>query len=234
MLRGAAVTLLRRAATSSSSLSTGRAAGVVAARRSYATDEVIPKKEHSLPLPLRLFGLEGRYATALYYAAGDKNNLNAVESDLLSLAELAKSNETFRDFLKDPSVPKQDKAKAIVKLLDSLKLNPVTVQFFGTLAEHGRLPQTLKVIEAFEDILRAYRGEVKAVVTSADPLTDQELNEVKSALGDYVEKGQTIKLQTKVNREIIGGLVVDVGDKHIDLSLATRVRVLEQSLREAF
>ncbi len=122
------------------------------------------------------------------------------------------------------------------------------------MAANGRLPITDKIINAYYDILRAFRGEMKAVVTSPDVgpqivsivlgprydlqsrpqvLTEAELSEIKGALSGLVEKGQTISIEQKTDPSIIAGFVVDIGDKHLDLSLATRVKSLENALSAA-
>ncbi len=78
-----------------------------------------------------MFGLTGRYATALYHAAGNKEILKAVEDDLKAVESIRESSELFRSFLEDPSVSRSVKKEGIVNVLASAKLNPITVQFFG-------------------------------------------------------------------------------------------------------
>jgi len=70
----------------------------------------------------------------------------------------------------------------------------------------------------FCDLLLAHHGDVNALVTTALELTPADLEEVKKALGGYVQKGQNVKITQRVDRSIIGGIMVAIGDKFIDLS----------------
>jgi len=65
------------------------------------------------------------------------------------------------------------------------------------------------------------------------PLTAEEFSSAKAALEKLLEKGKLLNLKAEVNPEIIGGLVVDIGDKHLDLSLNTRIRKVEQLLAQS-
>lgn len=68
---------------------------------------------------------------------------------------------------------------------------------------------------------------------NSQPLTAEEFSSAKAALEKLLEKGQLLNLKAEVNPEIIGGLVVDIGDKHLDLSLNTRIRKVEQLLAQS-
>lgn len=197
-------------------------------RREFAA-EAAPKSK--LPPPLPLYGLEGRYATALYYAAGAKEKLATIEQELANIGEMIGTDAEFTNFLKDPSIARASKAVILKEVLTKLKASTDTVQFFVTLAENGRLPETGKIITAFQEITRNYRGEVKATITSAEPLSDSETAAAKKALAKLVEQGKTVLVDVKVDPSIIGGLIVDVGDKYIDLSLKTRVKQLENIIK---
>jgi F-type H+-transporting ATPase subunit O len=67
----------------------------------------------------------------------------------------------------------------------------------------------------------------------AQPLTAAELASAKAALEKLLIKGQTLNLKAAVKPEIIGGLVFDIGDKHVDLSLNTRIRRAEQLIAKS-
>ena len=64
-------------------------------------------------------------------------------------------------------------------------------------------------------------------MTTADPLSGEEAEEIRKGLGDILPKGKTLTLVQKVDPAIIGGVVIDVGDKHIDLSIASRIKQVE-------
>lgn len=84
--------------------------------------------------------------------------------------------------------------------------------------------------------MAAHRGEVEVIITSATPLDKAHTQRLESALsGSAVAKeggGQKIKFTHKVNPAIQGGLTVDFAGKSVDLSVASKVRKLNQLLEE--
>mmetsp|Transcript_14549 Transcript_14549/g.37138 ORF Transcript_14549/g.37138 Transcript_14549/m.37138 type:complete len:83 (-) Transcript_14549:461-709(-) len=81
--------------------------------------------------------------------------------------------------------------------------------------------------------MAAHRKEVKAVVTSAETLSKSDLKEVMKVLEGLVEAGESIKLESKVDPNILGGLVVSVGDRFIDLSVSTRIKQMKNELLQS-
>jgi len=98
-----------------------------AAPRSFATAAAATEAA----LPLKLFGLPARYASALYLAAAKAKALPEVEKDLKTVVELAAANATFAEFLLDPSQTKTAKLKGIGSILEAGKFSATTKQFFG-------------------------------------------------------------------------------------------------------
>lgn len=118
--------------------------------------------------PVTLFGLDGRYATALYTAAARQNTLEAVEKDLKALNAAVEKDAALQSFLENPTVNRASKMKGINDILAKAgKPSQLTQNFFETLAENGRLNQTSKVIASFEELMSAHRNELPLVVTSA-------------------------------------------------------------------
>ena len=146
------------------------------------------------------------------------------------LAAVAADSPSFAAFLRDRSIAKGAKAKQLSSLLADAKVSDVTKNFFAVLTDNNRLAELPRVVEAFRALLAVSKGQVTATVTTADPLTREEEEEVKKGLTDALPKGRTLNLVTRVNPALIGGLVVDIGDKHIDLSIASRVKQVQQLL----
>ena len=103
----------------------------------------------------------------------------------------------------------------------------------GLLSENNRLGELAKILEKFGDIAAEQRGQVLAVVTTADGLTREEAAEITSGLKQMLKPGQSLALDEKVDPSIIGGVVIDIGDKHVDMSILSRVRKLQQIVRDA-
>eukprot|EP00240_Pyramimonas_obovata_P014300 CAMPEP_0118933270 /NCGR_PEP_ID=MMETSP1169-20130426/11862_1 /TAXON_ID=36882 /ORGANISM="Pyramimonas obovata, Strain CCMP722" /LENGTH=209 /DNA_ID=CAMNT_0006876009 /DNA_START=104 /DNA_END=733 /DNA_ORIENTATION=+ len=182
--------------------------------------------------PVKQYGLAARYTGALYSAAVKAKSLDKVDKEIAQIAVMCKTSPTFKSFLSDPSVPKKKKSESIIALMTEMKFTDTTKHLFGVMASNGRLPETEKVAKLFSEIMMASKGEVPAAVTSAEPLTAKELADVTAACQASIGSGKTLKLEQKVDPSIIGGLMIDVGDKHIDLSINTKIRKMEALLQD--
>ncbi|GAA5868185.1 hypothetical protein JCM1840_006174 [Sporobolomyces johnsonii] len=200
--------------------------------RSYATQAT----QHVTP-PIQLHGLAGKYAGALYSAAAKQDALKAVEADLKGV-KTAIADSTVRDFLSNPILSAGDRSAGITALLSKASpkgASPLTKNFFEVLAENGRLYETDKVIADFLEIMSAHRGEVKVTITTAAPLEKDLQKRLEDSLksSKVAQGGKTLIIENKVNEAVLGGLVIDFGDKTLDLSVASRVSKLNAQLQES-
>ncbi|XP_014208737.1 ATP synthase subunit O, mitochondrial isoform X1 [Copidosoma floridanum] len=196
--------------------------------RSFSSSSVA---QQMVKPPLQVFGVEGRYATALYSAASKQKSLDAVEKDLLKFQGLLKTDKKLSEFIKDPSIKRQTKASAFQKI--GSNFNPATANLLGLLAENGRLSNLNQIINSFKLIMSASRGEVLCEVTSAKPLDAESKGKLEAALKSFLKSGQNIQLTTKVDPSIIGGLVVSIGDKYVDMSVATKIKKYTEVINAA-
>jgi F-type H+-transporting ATPase subunit O len=183
--------------------------------RTFATDAT-----HKPPLDL--FGLHARYANATYVAASKEGTLDKVETELLALKQTAASSAAFASFLENPLISRDSKETQIKSLL-AKKTTRTTLNLMTTLAGNARLAEMPKIAETFEKLMKAKRGQVEAVIISAEPLTKQQTDAVTAAMKSQVEKGQQVVLSTKVDPSIVGGLQVQIGDQFLDLSVSSRI-----------
>lgn len=181
--------------------------------------------------PIQVYGVEGRYATALFSAASKQKNLDQVEQDLGLVANLIKDPKMSR-MVMNPHVKRSVKQAAFSDALGKAKVSPITINLINVLAENGRLTLTPDVISAFSKMMSAHRGEVTCSVTTAQPLDDANLAELKVALNGFLAKGETIKLETKCDPAILGGMIVSIGDKYVDMSTKTKVQKLTKLIRD--
>ncbi|KAK9907612.1 hypothetical protein WJX75_006992 [Coccomyxa subellipsoidea] len=221
MLRSA-VTLLARGQRLTASAAARQAGAQV---RTFAE---APLQEPTVPT----HGIHGRYAFALFQAGLKAGDLDKIDKDLQQVEKLAESNPMFAQFLRDPSVPKKEKVTALEEILGKIQVSKTTQSFFEVLAENNRLNEVPKIVTTFEELVVSARGQVKATITTAQKLAANELAEIKKGLDGYLKKGQSLLLDQKVEPAIIGGVIIDIGDKHIDLSINTRIKKIQQLLME--
>ncbi|XP_018012170.1 ATP synthase subunit O, mitochondrial, partial [Hyalella azteca] len=182
--------------------------------------------------PVQLFTLEGRYATALYSAASKQKALPQVEKDLKEFGSLLKTDKPLKELLLNPLLKKELKKEALNFALTKKKANNLTINLFGALAENNRLAKVDAVLSSFDTIMAAERGEVVCEVTTAKPLDAAGQKEVQAALGAFLKKGETLNLTMKVDPSIIGGMVVSIGDKYVDMSIASKINKYTQVIQQ--
>uniref|UniRef100_A0A3P9H239 ATP synthase peripheral stalk subunit OSCP, mitochondrial n=1 Tax=Oryzias latipes TaxID=8090 RepID=A0A3P9H239_ORYLA len=198
--------------------------------RQLSTSVIRPAAKLVRP-PIQIYGVEGRYATALFSAASKQNKLDQVEQELGKVSVLIKDPKTAGIVL-NPHVKRSIKQKVFSDSLAKAKLSPLTVNLINVLADNGRLTLTADVIGAFGKMMSAHRGEVLCSVTTAQPLDEANLADLKVALKGFLQKGETIKLETKTDSSILGGMIISIGDKYVDMSTKTKIQKLTRLIRE--
>jgi F-type H+-transporting ATPase subunit delta len=173
--------------------------------------------------------LAGRYASALFDLASEAGTVTAVEGDLETLASALRESAELRALIRNPEVSREALGRVLAGLGKSLKLADLTKSFLGVLAQNRRAGELPATIRAFQSIAAAQRGEVNAEVASAHPLSDEQVATLEKKL--RVREGRTIKLKTRVDPELLGGLVVTIGSQRIDGSIRTRLNSLAQAMK---
>jgi len=174
-------------------------------------------------------GLAGRYASALFDLARESNAIDSVLKSLGDLkAGLAESAD-LRALVTSPIVGRTDAANAIGAVAKAMKLDSLTTKFLGVLAENRRLAALPGMIDAFNAIVANHRGEVTAKVTSAHPLTAEQVKTLTANLKSRV--GRDVTVATTVDPAILGGLVVQLGSQLIDGSIRTRLNSFATAMK---
>ncbi|XP_028129959.1 ATP synthase subunit O, mitochondrial [Diabrotica virgifera virgifera] len=174
--------------------------------------------------PLQIFGIEGRYASALYSAASKQKSLEGVEKDLLKLQAALKTDAKLRGFVDNPTIKRSLKSEALKAVAQKISLKPESANLLALLADNGRLNKLETVINAFKQIMAAHRGEVSCEVTTARDLDADQKQKLMGVLKSFVKSNQSIQLATKVDPSIIGGMIVSIGDRYVDMSVASKIK----------
>lgn len=174
--------------------------------------------------PIQVFGVEGRYATALYSAATKQKQLDAVEKELVKFKNTLKTDQKLREFIDNPTLNRQLKVEGLKQVASKFPLSSQSSNLLVLLAENGRLKNLDGIINVFQTLMAAHRGEVPCEVITAKPLDDALKTELEAALKSFLKQGEKLLLTTKVDPAIIGGMIVSVGDKYVDMSIASKVK----------
>jgi F-type H+-transporting ATPase subunit delta len=173
--------------------------------------------------------LSGRYATALFELARDSKTIDAVEASLADVRAALEQSPEFARLVASPLVSRQDAAKAVAAVAASIGVDGTTKNFLGVLAENRRLSQLPAIIRAFRSLAANHRGETKAEVTSAHPLSAAQVDALKQQLRTRI--GRDVSVDLSVDPALLGGLVVKIGSQMIDSSIKTRLNTLAHAMK---
>ncbi len=173
--------------------------------------------------------LAGRYATALFELARDGKQLDAVGRSLDSLRAAIAESADFKALTTSPLISRSESEKAVAAAARAMALDPLTTNFLGVLAKNRRLAALGGMIRAFGQLAAAHRGETSAEVTSAHPLSDDQVDALKANLKSRV--GRDVNVDLKVDPAILGGLIVKVGSQMIDGSIRTKLNTAAEAMK---
>lgn len=107
------------------------------------------------------------------------------------------------------------------------------INFLELVAENGRLKLLRKMINKFLAVMVAHRNEALCEVITAQPLDDSTRKILMDALKKFVKEGKNIQLTEKVDSSIMGGMIVGIEDKHIDMSIARKIQMYTDILKQS-
>jgi F-type H+-transporting ATPase subunit delta len=175
-------------------------------------------------------GVAGRYASALFDLARDAGRLDWVAGDLINLTQALATSPDLTRLVRSPAINAEDQGKAMGAILERLKAEPLTRNFVALVARNRRLFVLSDIMASFDRLLKRHRNQVGAEVTSAHPLDDGQLANLKRTLAETTCRD--VQLALKVDPSILGGLIVKVGSRMIDSSLKTRLNSLTLAMKE--
>ena len=171
-----------------------------------------------------------RYSRALFEVSRDSDDLDKVENDIKNFKLIYDKNLEVRNFIKDPSQIITEQNKLANLISDKLKFSKNVQKFLLLLIEKRRIFFVNKIIESFLRLCSQKRGEIKASLISSKELSQTELNDISRDLSKSM--GSTLKLDYKVDKELIGGLKLQLGSIMIDTSIRNKLKKYEQAMLE--
>jgi F-type H+-transporting ATPase subunit delta len=173
--------------------------------------------------------MAGRYAAALFELAKDQRQLDGVERDLALLSQMLEVSADLRRVVLSPVITTDDQAKALNTLLAKVGVAGLVGNFVNLIVRNRRLFALRDMIKSFRALLARERGEVSADVASAHPLTPEQMQALTDSL--RTSTGKNVRIDTRVDPNLLGGLVVKIGSRMIDSSLRTKLNNLKVVMR---
>jgi F-type H+-transporting ATPase subunit delta len=166
-----------------------------------------------------------RYAEAAYLIAREESKEDEWQ-DGLQTAGLVFGDTQVKRVLESSRVGSQQKRELVQRMLEGVE--PKVLNLGLLLLRRGRTSLGPQISQAYQEIVDREKGIAHATVTTAVPLEPGELEAVQRKLVD-ITNGPVI-VSTEVNEEILGGMVVRIGDRLIDGSTRSRLMALKQRL----
>jgi F-type H+-transporting ATPase subunit delta len=170
-----------------------------------------------------------KYAEALIelaYQAGDKV-AESIAGDLNAINEVVASTAEFTIVLNHPAIRSDEKKRLLLSLFEG-KVNELTARLVSLLCDKRRLELLTHIGGEYVKLLRTRKNVASATLTSAEPLSDASVASIKTKLTEKL--GKQLELDVSVDRSLIGGLMLRVGDQVLDGSLRGKLQVLERTL----
>jgi F-type H+-transporting ATPase subunit delta len=169
------------------------------------------------------------YAEALFAAGEDKGKINQLQEQLAQFADAVDGDRELQVFLFSPYLSSQDKKEGLGRAVTGAE--PEFVNFLELLVEKGRMPEVFRIRREYEELWKKANRRLDVTVTSAIELDPS----VVGKIGEEVERqtGEKVDLSSEVDGEILGGIVLRVGNMVLDASIRTRLEKLRKSVASA-
>jgi F-type H+-transporting ATPase subunit delta len=171
----------------------------------------------------------GRYARALLDVATKESvDLDVIARELADFVSFLNAQPALERLMLNPAVPAPRKRAAMEEITRLSAFTPIVSKLLVLLADRDRLMLLNDIAMMYRDVLADRRNIVRAEVTSADPLPPERLAAIEKKLAAVT--GKQVAMTTKIDRDIIGGLVARVGSTVYDASIATQLKKIRNRL----
>ena len=169
------------------------------------------------------------YAEALFDVAREKGKLDSIREQLAQFADALDSDRELQVFFFSPYFSSAEKSEGLGRALSGAE--PEMVNFLELLIEKHRMPAAFRIRREFEEMWKRENRRIDVTVTSAVELDP----EVVGKIGEEIERqtGQKVELASRVDDEILGGIVLQVGNMVLDASIRSRLEKLRKSVAQA-
>ena len=175
-------------------------------------------------------GIAERYAVAAFDLARDGGDIELLAADIDALAVALQVSDDFAELIHSPIYTRSQQGDAVAAIAKKMKLSATVTNLLRLMASNRRLfvlPQLLALIRS---LIAEDKGEVTADVTAASAMSKAQQEKLASSLKKSI--GKDVKINMAVDEKLIGGLIVKVGSKMIDTSIASKLANLQNAMKE--
>lgn len=204
-----------------------RAAALLAGRgfqQQARTFAAASSQQIKLPdAPIFLSGTCDSVATLVWQVAAKEGQLEKVQDELRQVAAAFEEHPDLARVAVDPFMPVSAKTSIVKALLSDSPATEITKRLFISLAEENALAATLKVSEAYDQLMLAHNKEVHCTIVTSEPLDKLERVELRKEAAKFVEPGFKLVMQEKVDKKLLGGFILEFEDRLVDMSVAKKL-----------
>ena len=169
------------------------------------------------------------YARSLFEVATEHDKLDVVRDQLAEFAEALDASHELQMFFFSPYFSTQEKEEGLDKVVSDA--DPIFLNFLKLLIEKHRMPAVFRVRRTFDELWREENKLLPVEITSAVELDKQTVKQIGDRIGEQTD--QKIDLSARVEPDILGGIVVRVGNSIIDASIRARLEQLRKQVAKA-
>jgi F-type H+-transporting ATPase subunit delta len=169
------------------------------------------------------------YARSLFEVAKEQDKLDVVREQLGEVADAVSADRELQIFFFSPYFSTEEKEDGLRKVIDGA--DPAVLNFLELLVEKHRMPALFRIRRVYDELWEHENKLLPVEITSAVELDE----EIAQRIGDQIGKqtGQHVELTKTVDPDIIGGLVLRVGNSILDASIRTRIETLRKNVAKA-
>lgn len=170
-----------------------------------------------------------RYAQALFLATEDSKKLHSAYKELESFFNKIGDNEGLRKLLLNQSVPKKMKSVFCNTILQQVEVSDIVKNFIYLLISKERLFLLKKIVLSFKDLLNKHEGVKVIEITLAKQVGERSIENIKSQVTNYFNT-KKLEFNFKINKEILGGIVIKTGSMMIDFSILSKLYRMQPTI----
>lgn len=169
------------------------------------------------------------YAEALFEVGRDKGTLDALQQQLGEFADAVDRNHELQVFFFSPYLSSEEKKAGLRRAVTGAE--PELINFLELLVDKHRMPEIFRIRRELDELWKHENRRIDVTVTSAVELDSA----VVEKIGQEVERqtGEEVDLSSAVDSDILGGIVLQVGNMVLDASIRTRLEKLRKSVAQA-
>ena len=175
-------------------------------------------------------GITQRYALALFELSNELNKTDEYVSRLSLFMKIYNSDENLKNYIKNPTNTHENQKQVFEKILNAMNMDKIIKNFFFILIIKKRIFFVGEIIEEFLRFVSSKKGEISANLISSKKVDEKTISEIEKEISESV-KG-TIKLKSKVDESLIGGIVLQIGSLMIDTSIKNKLVNYKKVLME--